>query len=53
LNADSSYMNNHESGVLINGIIEYVENEGKNSECMHVKWKYVVIVVWNILQELN
>jgi hypothetical protein len=24
-----------------------------DNECMHVKCKYVVIVMWNILQELN
>ncbi len=39
--------NNHEFGVLMNGIIKCVDNQGKNSECMHVKCKYVVIVVWN------
>ncbi len=37
--------NNHEYDVLMNGNVKYVENEGKNSECMHVKCRYVVIVV--------
>jgi hypothetical protein len=38
---------NHEYGVLMNGRIKCVQNQGKNSECMHVKCKYVVIVTWN------
>jgi len=29
--------NNHEYDVLMNGNVKYVENEGKNSECIHVK----------------
>jgi hypothetical protein len=29
--------NNREYDVLMNGNVKYVENEGKNSECMHVK----------------
>jgi len=29
--------NNHEYGVLMNGKVKCVENQGKNSECMHVK----------------
>jgi len=37
--------NNHEYDVLMNGNVKYVENEGKNSEYMHVKCKYVVIMV--------
>jgi hypothetical protein len=39
--------NNHESGVLMNGKVKYVENQGKNSECMLVKCKSIVIIVWN------
>jgi hypothetical protein len=39
--------NNHDFGVLMNGNLKCVENQGKNSECMHVKCKYVVIVIWN------
>jgi len=45
--------NNHEFGVLMNGNVKNVVNESRNSECMQVKCKYVVIVMWNILQELN
>jgi hypothetical protein len=45
--------NNHEYGVLQNGKVKRVENQGKNNECMHVKCKYAVIVVLNILQESN
>jgi hypothetical protein len=45
--------NNYEYGVLMNDIIKCVENQGKNNECMHVKCKYVVIIMWNILQELS
>jgi len=39
--------NNHEHGVLMNGRIKCVENQGKINECMHVKCKYVVIVMLN------
>jgi hypothetical protein len=39
--------NNHDFGVLMNGSVKCVENQGRNNECMHVKWKYVVIIVWN------
>jgi len=39
--------NNYEHGVLINGRIKCVENQGKINECMHVKCKSVVIVMWN------
>jgi hypothetical protein len=39
--------NNHEYGVLLNGRIDCVENQGKINECIHVKCKYVVIVMWN------
>jgi hypothetical protein len=28
--------NNHEYGVLMNGKVKCVENQGINSECMHV-----------------
>jgi hypothetical protein len=38
--------NNHEFGVLMNGSVKYVENQGKNSECMHVKCKYVATVIF-------
>jgi hypothetical protein len=31
----------------MNGGVKCVENQGKNNECMCVKCKYVVIVVWN------
>jgi hypothetical protein len=41
--------NNHEYGVLTNGKVKHVENFKKNNECMDVKCKYVVIVMWNIL----
>jgi hypothetical protein len=39
--------NNHEYGVLMNGRIKCVDNQGKNSECMHVKCKYLVIIMCN------
>jgi hypothetical protein len=39
--------NNLEFGVLMNGYVKCVENCGRNSGCMHVKCKYVVIVMWN------
>jgi hypothetical protein len=31
----------------MNGSVKCVENQGKNSECMHVKCKFVVIIAWN------
>jgi len=33
--------------VLMNGNVKGVENQGKNSECMHVKCKYIVKIIWN------
>jgi hypothetical protein len=45
--------NNHEYDVKMNGIVMFVETYDKNSEHMHVKWKYVVTIVWNILQEFK
>jgi hypothetical protein len=39
--------NNHEFGVLMNGNVMCVENQSVDSECMHVKCKFVVIVAWN------
>jgi hypothetical protein len=39
--------NYHKISVLVNGNVNCVENQGINSECMHVKCKFVVIVVWN------
>jgi hypothetical protein len=27
--------------------VKCVENQSKNSECMHVKCKYVVTIMWN------
>jgi hypothetical protein len=39
--------NNHESDVLMNESVKCVENQGQNSECMHVKCKYVVTIMWN------
>ncbi len=39
--------NNHESGVLMNGSVKCVEKQGRNTKCMQVKWKIVIIVVWN------
>jgi hypothetical protein len=41
--------NNHESDVGMNGSVKFVETWDMNNEHMHVKWKYVVTVVWNIL----
>jgi len=31
----------------MNGSVKCVEKHGRNIECMHVKCKFVVIVVWN------
>jgi hypothetical protein len=39
--------NNHEFDVLMNDNVKCVENQSINSECMHVKCKYIVMVVWN------
>ncbi len=41
--------NNHEFDVGMNGSVKFVETYNKNSEHMHVKCKFVVIVVWNIM----
>jgi hypothetical protein len=41
--------NNHEYDVLMNGNVNYVENWGMNGECMHMKCKYVVTILWSIL----
>jgi hypothetical protein len=39
--------NNHEIGVLTNGKVKCAKNLSKNHECMHVKCKFLVIVLWN------
>jgi hypothetical protein len=39
--------NNHDFGVLMDGSVKCVENQCKNSECMHVKCKSLVTVMWN------
>jgi hypothetical protein len=39
--------NNHEFDALVNGNVKCVEKQSRNNECMHVKCKYVIIVVWN------
>jgi hypothetical protein len=31
----------------MNGSVKCVENQGRNNECMHVKWKSIVTIVWN------
>jgi hypothetical protein len=31
----------------MNGNVKCVENQGINIECMHVKCKSIIIVVWN------
>jgi len=31
----------------MNGNVKCVEKQGINNECMHVKCKYVVIILWN------
>jgi hypothetical protein len=35
----------------MNGSAKFVETLDKNSEHMHVKWKFVITVEWNIMQE--
>jgi hypothetical protein len=45
--------NNHEIGVLMNGRIKCVENLGRNNECMHVKCKFVIKVMWNNFVGIN
>ncbi len=37
--------NNHEFDVLMNGSVKFVETSNRNSEHMHVKCKFVVIIV--------
>ncbi len=39
--------NHHEFGVLMNGSVKCVEDQSKNNECMPMKCKFVVTVVWN------
>jgi hypothetical protein len=39
--------NNQEFGVLMNGSVKCVENQGRNIECMHVKCTSIVAIVWN------
>jgi hypothetical protein len=39
--------NSHEFNILMNGKVKCVENQGRPSECMNVKCKCIVIVVWN------
>jgi hypothetical protein len=31
----------------MNGNIKCVENQGKNYECVHVKYKFVITIMWN------
>jgi hypothetical protein len=45
--------NNHEFGVLMNGNVKCVEKKSKNNECVHVKWKFVVTIVWNNYERIN
>jgi hypothetical protein len=37
----------------MNGKVKCVENPSKNSECMHVKCKFVVTIVWNNYVGIN
>jgi hypothetical protein len=37
----------------MDGKIKRVENPSRNSECMHVKWKFVVTVLWNNYVGIN
>jgi hypothetical protein len=37
--------NNYESSVIMNDRKKCVKNQSKNNECMHVKCKYVVIIM--------
>jgi hypothetical protein len=45
--------NNHEFNVGMNDSVKFVETWDKNSEHMHVKCKYVITIVWNILQKIK
>jgi hypothetical protein len=45
--------NNHESNVGMNGSVKFVETENINSEHMHVKCNFIIVIVWNILQEFK
>jgi fatty acid desaturase len=45
--------NNHETGVLMNGRIKCAKNLSRNRECMHVKCKFVVTMLWNNFVEVN
>jgi hypothetical protein len=39
--------NHYEYGVLMNGNVKCVEKPNKNSECVHVKCKFIVTVMRN------
>jgi len=41
--------NNHDSSVLMNDNVKCVENQSIINECMQVKCKFVVSIMWNIL----
>jgi hypothetical protein len=31
----------------MNGSVKCVDNQGKNTECMHVKCKSIITILWN------
>jgi hypothetical protein len=37
----------------MNGSVKCVEKQSKNNECMHVKCKFVVTLVWNNFAAIN
>jgi hypothetical protein len=45
--------NNHEFDVGMNGNVKFVDTKDKNNEHMHVKCKFIITTMWNILQELK
>jgi hypothetical protein len=45
--------NNHEFDVGMDGNVKFVETQDRNSEHMHVKWKFIITVMWNIMQEFK
>jgi len=45
--------NNHEFYLGMNGNVKFVKIKDKNNEHMHVKCKFIVTIMWNILQEFK
>jgi hypothetical protein len=37
----------------MNGNVNYIEKQGKNNECMHMNYKYVVTIMWNNFAQIK